>query len=137
MYVCILQYEIMNLCKLYNTYQMFNVRILQITINTIKQYWRKQGWVCTRPHYCQLIRELNKRKRVVWCKEALRSNVKFLDVIFTDECTVQLEQHGRLCFRKKLHPRQLKQRPKHPVKLHIWGVFPHVVQPKLLCLKVS
>ena len=38
-----------------------------------------------------------------------------------DECTVQLEQHSRICFRKKLHPRALKQRAKHPIKIHIWG----------------
>ena len=34
---------------------------------------------------------------------------------------MQLEQHGRICFRKRFQPRILKQRPKHPVKLHIWG----------------
>lgn len=94
---------------------------LQISINTIKRYRRQLGWVCTRPHYCQLIRDLNKRKRVAWCKEALRSKDKFTNMIFTDECTVQLEQHGRLCFRKEKQPRKLKQRPKHPAKLHIWG----------------
>ena len=34
---------------------------------------------------------------------------------------MQLEQHSRVCFRKKLQPRIFKQRPKHPIKLHIWG----------------
>ena len=34
---------------------------------------------------------------------------------------MQLEQHGRICFRKRFQPRILKQRPKHPIKLHIWG----------------
>lgn len=38
-----------------------------------------------------------------------------------DECTVQLDHHGRLCFRKEKEPRALKQRPKHPAKVHIWG----------------
>lgn len=46
---------------------------------------------------------------------------KFDDVIFTDECTVQLENHSRLCFRKHRQPWRLKQRAKHPVKVHIWG----------------
>ena len=53
--------------------------------------------------------------------EQLRSKEEFLDVIFTDECTVQLEQHSRICFCKKLQPRALKQRAKHPIKIHIWG----------------
>ena len=34
---------------------------------------------------------------------------------------IQLEQHSRLCFRKRLHPRALKPRPKHPIKIHVWG----------------
>ena len=42
---------------------------------------------------------------------------------FSDECTVQLEQHGRLCFRKQKQPQKLKLRPKHPQKLHIWGAI--------------
>ena len=61
------------------------------------------------------------RKRLVWCKEQLKSKENFADVIFTDECTVQLEQHSQVCFRKKLQKRTLKQRAKHPIKLHIWG----------------
>ena len=58
---------------------------------------------------------------MIWCQEQLRAKEQFADVIFTDECTVQLEQHSRLCFRKRLQPRLLKQRAKHPVKVHIWG----------------
>ena len=44
-------------------------------------------------------------------------------MIFSDECTIQLEHHGCLCFRKKKQPRKLKPRPKHPAKLHIWGAI--------------
>ena len=51
----------------------------------------------------------------------MRCKEDFTKVIFTDESTVQLEQHGRICFRKRLQPRKLKQRAKHPVKIHIWG----------------
>ena len=65
--------------------------------------------------------QLNKKKRLLWCKEQIRVKEKFTDVVFTDECTVQLENHSRLCFRKHLQPRQLKQRAKHPVKIHVWG----------------
>ena len=51
----------------------------------------------------------------------LRSKEEFQDVTFTDESTVQLEQHSKICFRKRLRPRKLKQRAKHPVKVHVWG----------------
>ena len=51
----------------------------------------------------------------------MRVNEDFDDVIFTDESTMQLEHHSRLCFRKHHMPRLLKQRAKHPVKIHVWG----------------
>ena len=56
----------------------------------------------------------------MWCREQLWAKEKFEDVIFTDECTVQLENHNRLCFRQLGQPRRLKQRGKHPIKMHIW-----------------
>ena len=96
---------------------------LNVSVDTIRRYRRAEGWVCTRPHYCQLIRHINKRKRVAWCEEEIKSKDDFADIIFSDECTIQLEQHGRLCFRKRKQPRKLKQRPKHPLKLHIWGAI--------------
>jgi len=58
---------------------------------------------------------------MIWYQEQLRSKEEFQNVIFTDESTVQLEQHSRICFRKQLQPRLLKQRAKHLVKVHIWG----------------
>ena len=64
--------------------------------------------------------QTNKRKRLIWCKEQLRVKESFDNVIFTDECTVQLDSHSRLCFRKSRQPHVLKQRAKHPVKVHIW-----------------
>lgn len=94
---------------------------LRVSIATVKRVRRENGWVCTRPHHCQLIREVNKEKRLVWCQEQMKDGEQFENVVFTDECTVQLDHHGRLCFRKQKQPRALKQRAKHPAKVHIWG----------------
>ena len=94
---------------------------LQVSLATVKRARRDNGWVSTRPHYCQLIREANKAKRVVWCKQQLDDREQFDDIVFTDKCTVQLDNHGRLCFRRRRQLRALKQRPKHPAKVHIWG----------------
>ena len=58
---------------------------------------------------------------MMWCQEQLRRKEEFEDVIFTDESTVQLEQHSRICFQKRLQPHLLKQRAKHPIKIHMWG----------------
>ena len=60
-----------------------------------------------------LIRQVNKRKQLIWCKEQQRTEETFSNVIFADEYTVQLEQHSRICFRKKFQQRTLKQRGWH------------------------
>ena len=57
------------------------------------------------------------KKQVVWCQEQISKGDKFFNVIWMDECSVQLDNHGRLCFREK---RKLKPRPKHPLRLHVW-----------------
>jgi len=57
----------------------------------------------------------------MWSKHQLKEKEQFGNVVFCDECTVQLDHHSRLCFRKKFEKRKLKQRAKHPIKLHIWG----------------
>ena len=43
------------------------------------------------------------------------------NVIFTDECSIMLEQHAKLCFRKRGDPGKLKPTVKHPYKVHVWG----------------
>ena len=65
---------------------------LQISISTIKRVKRMLGWVCSRPKYCQLVRELNKL-RVEWCTEQIAAQEDFGNVIFTDECSRQHEKN--------------------------------------------
>ena len=77
------------------------------------------GWTFRGSHYCQLIREGNKVKWLEWCRENLHDD--FANVIWTDETSVQLETHRRFCFRKKGERPTPKSRPKHPVKVHVWG----------------
>ena len=94
---------------------------LSMSISTVERARRELGWVVTSPKYCQLIREQNKQKRLEWCQKMIATNEQFKDVIFTDECSVQLETHRKRCYRRKHAPRKLKPRPKHPLKVHIWG----------------
>ena len=60
------------------------------------------------------------KKQVVWCQEQISKGDKFFNVIWMDECLVQLDNHGRLCFRRKKEKHKLKPRPKHPLRLHVW-----------------
>ena len=49
------------------------------------------GWTFCGSAYCQMLREVNKVKRLEWALE--NEGLDFDDVVWTDECTVQLESH--------------------------------------------
>ena len=92
-----------------------------MSISTVERARRELGWVVTTPKYCQLIRETNRQKRLEWCQKMIDTNEQFDDVVFTDESSIQLDTHRKRCYLKKSTPRKLKPRPKHPLKVHVWG----------------
>jgi len=94
---------------------------VNVSLSTVKRAKKDLGWVSSTPHYCQLIREANKPKRVEWCRKCFDENEHFTNVIWTDECSVQLDPHRRQVSRRKGMVKPLKARPKHPQKIHIWG----------------
>ena len=67
--------------------------------HTILRCRTSLGWTFRGSVYCQLIRDANKQKRLDWAQDNI--NNSFDDVIWTDECTVQLESHRRFCCRKR------------------------------------
>ena len=69
-----------------------------ISLATILRARTALGWTFRGSAYCQLIREPNKAKRLQWASAHLRDS--FQDVIWTDECSVQMESHRRHCCRK-------------------------------------
>ena len=67
---------------------------VQVSISTIKRVRKHLGWVSKKTRYCALIREVNKEKRLEWCKERVEQNdLELTDVIFSDKSSVQLESH--------------------------------------------
>ena len=97
-------------------FQRTGVRLSQ---RSVYRGRRELGWSYRGAAYCQLIREVNKQKRLQWAEQHVED--LFTDVIWTDETSVQLETHRRFCCRKNgLKPRN-KPRPKHPVKVHVWA----------------
>ena len=86
---------------------------------TVLKGRRTLGWTTRGAAYCQMIRAVNREKRLKWALENLNTN--FDDVIWTDETTVQLETHRRFCCRKRGQKPRYKPRPKHPVKVHVWA----------------
>ena len=83
-----------------------------ISKSTILRARRSLGWTFRGSFYRQLIREANKAKRLQWEMEYRGEAVGdgFQDVLWTDECTVQLENHRRFCCRKKGEPPKNKPR---------------------------
>ena len=90
-----------------------------LSLATILRCRTSLGWTFRGSAYCQLIRHVNKVKRLEFVE--LYGEDDFENVIFTDECTVQLETHKRFCCRKKGEAARPKPRPKHPVKVHVWA----------------
>eukprot|EP00731_Ephydatia_muelleri_P007879 Em0004g217a len=103
----------------------------KLSLRTILRARRSLGWVFRGSAYCQIIREGNKVKRFEWCQEHQHDN--FSDVIWTDESSIQLETHRRTCCRKIGQPPKPKPRPKHPVKVHVWGAI-SLKGPAKLCI---
>ena len=89
-----------------------------VSLATILRGRQKLGWIYRGSAYCQLIRTVNKQKRLEWATMYLHDN--FEDVIWSDETTIQLETHRRFCCRKVGEKPRLKPCPKHPVKVHVF-----------------
>ena len=94
---------------------------LDFSLTKVKRLRRANGWIPTGTRYCQLVREVNRAKGLEFCQRCLDTGESFDDVIFTDESSIFMENHGKLTFRRSWEPPKLKGRPKHPYKVHVWG----------------
>ena len=94
---------------------------LEFSVGKIKRIRRKLGWLPIGTKYCQLVREVNRGKRLEFSRSCLEDKEIFDNVIFTDECTVAMEQHARISFHRWWEPPRQKGRPKHPFKVHVWA----------------
>ena len=69
------------------------------------------GWTFRGSAYCQMIREASKVKRLEFARQyAHEADTGFLDVIYTDETSIQLESHRRFACRKR------GEQPRHKPK---------------------
>lgn len=82
----------------YQLHRLLTEKGYSISLRTILRCRSALGWTFRGSAYCQLIREVNKQKRLQWAQQHLGQS--FDDVIWTDECTIQLESHRRFACRK-------------------------------------
>ena len=71
---------------------------ISMSLSTALKGRRLLGWTSRGTAYCQLVRAVNRVKRLHWAQEHLGAD--FHDVIWTDETSVQMETHRRFCCRK-------------------------------------
>ena len=90
---------------------------LRISPTTMRRVRYKMQWRRTGTKYCQMIRDVNKEKRLNFCLELTATNENFSDVIFTDECSVELQRSVGKTFRKLGEPKRMVPKPKHPLKV--------------------
>ena len=92
-------------------YQLHALLVLnqfRISVRTVLRCRTALGWTFRGSAYCQLIREGNKVKCLEWARSHLDDD--FSNVVWTDECSVQLETHKRFCCRKQGEPPRPKPR---------------------------
>ena len=75
----------------------------------------------SRPRYGQMVRDANKLKWVDFCERLIAKNDRFDDVIFSDECSIQLHQNKLCSYRPKDFCAVVL--PKHPLKIHVWAAI--------------
>ena len=80
---------------------------IDISLRTILRFRTALGWIFCGSAYCQPIRNVNKQKRLEWAHQYRDDN--FENVLWTDECSMQLENHRRSCCRKQGQHPKLKQ----------------------------
>ena len=99
-----------NLKKLLS--EKFGEENITFSERTIARAQNALGWTFSTARY---------GKRVLWVNKCLEDEEQFRDVVFTDECMVQLECHKRKSFLKKNAPRKVKYHHKYPHKVHVWA----------------
>ena len=96
---------------------------VNFSVTKVKRLRRKLRWVSKKSRYCQLIKHRNRPKRVEYAEKRIAEGDTFDDCLFSDECSVQMESHGRITFHKIGEQAPLKGRPKHPLKVHVWAAI--------------
>ena len=96
---------------------------VNFSLSKVKTIRKKLGWRSDATRYCQMIRAKNRPIRVEYAIGRIRDKDQFNDALFSDECTVQMDSHGKITFRRWWEPKKKKAKPKHPLKVHVWGAI--------------
>lgn len=92
-------------------------------LTTTKRAIAASGYTHSKPRYGQMVRDANKLKRVEFCERLIAADDTFDNVIFSDECSIQLHQNKLHSHRQKDACAAVLPKPKHPLKIHVWAAI--------------
>jgi transposase len=95
----------------------------RISSRTVRRAINEAGFVCSKPRYAQLVRDVNKEKRQGFCQDLISRDDSFDDVIFSDESSIQLHGNKLTSYRECNSVNKCLPKPKHPFKVHVWGAI--------------
>ena len=70
-------------------------RGVEVHPSTVRRTRKKLGWTLQNTKYCQLIRDVNKVKRLEFARRVIDSGDTFDNIVFSDECSISLQQFRR------------------------------------------
>ena len=109
------QMRLKNYTTAYQLHSLLNANGYFLSIHTVFQCRSDWGWTFRDSAYCQLIRQVNKKK-CLQCAQEYKDDM-FADVIYTNECTVQLESHRWFfCWKEDEAPC-----PNHGQNVQVWA----------------
>ena len=99
---------------------------IHLACSTIRRIRKELGWVVCVPRTVPLITEQNKAHRLRFAKDVIASREILDGILFTDECTVWLQNNSVICFREiykdgSKGPRPQVPQPKHSFKVCLVG----------------
>ena len=103
-------------------------RGMEVHTSTVRRACKEQakGWTFQNTKYCQLIRDINKTTRLEFAQRVIATEDTFDNIIFSNECSISLQQFRRTCYWKVGEPPKRKPKPKHPLKVYVWaGISRH------------
>src|SRR6218665_1429933 len=105
--------------------RLLNELSISVSESVIKKERRELGWTFASTKYAQMVRVVNKEKRLLFCREILSLGDSFDDVIFTDESTVRCQRFLSKQFRRRGEPLSsiLRPTPKHPFSVSMTVLF--------------
>ena len=104
----------------------FQKRGFTVHASTVRRSHKERGCTLQNTRYCQIIREASKAKRLEYAQRVIDIGDTFHNVVFSDECSISLQQFRRTCYRKIDERGKRKPKPKHPLKVHDWaGISRH------------